>query len=65
LIRELQDPILKASHAETSSILRHILEISNREKITSKATTKKNKLADLSELKRFKEKRTNRAMPIC
>jgi hypothetical protein len=32
--------------------------------MTSKATAKKNKLADLSELERFKEERTNRAMPI-
>ncbi len=30
----------------------------------SAATAKKNELADLSELERFKEQRTNRAMPI-
>ena len=32
--------------------------------MTGEATAKKNELADLSELERFKEQRTNRAMPI-
>ena len=62
---ELRDPILEAGRAETSSIFRHILEISDREEMTGEATAKKNELADLSELERFKEERTNRAMPIC
>jgi hypothetical protein len=35
---ELRDPILEAGRAETSSIFRHILEISGREEMTSKAT---------------------------
>jgi hypothetical protein len=52
LIRELQDLILKASRAETSLILRHILEISDREEMTGEATAKKNDLADLRELER-------------
>ena len=32
--------------------------------MTSEVTTKKNELADLSELKQSKEERTNRVIPI-
>ncbi|KAF4636445.1 hypothetical protein G7Y89_g1632 [Cudoniella acicularis] len=64
LIGELRDLILEAGRAKTSSIFRHILEISDREEMTGEATAKKNELADLSELKRFKEEKTNRVMPI-
>jgi len=63
-MRELRDPILEASYAKTSLIFRYILEISNREEITSEVTTKKNELVDLSELEWFKEERINRVMPI-
>jgi len=51
LIGELRDLILEVGRAKTSLIFRYILEISNREEMTSEVTTKKNELADLSELK--------------